>query len=644
MYNLYFDISAICMTAVILIAAHVSDWIPTYQNKSFHHLVTGVFLTALMDLLTCGLENYQVLHTYSWYLTARYVFDSGYHFFHVLTGLFFLRFTMSLINLRASSFLKRIALYGPWLAVVILLIINLKYPMVFSYENGISYQRGPYIAVIYAAGMYYYAAFTAVLLKYRHTLKKNAAAGMICYGAFSLFGVLFQTVKSEFMVGEFFNSLALIFIYINVETADDIKDERYDILIRSNYLQQILSSTAAGNPTVSIFVRVIDSHEITSGIGERGHIELMKQVVQFLKKFKKEVWISVWNDNCFVLHQTHPDEKRAEAIMEEIEERFEREWISGDYTQMLGVSEWIIRTPQDATSSGELARKAEALCDIELNRSRGIFRLSDIDFSALEHRKRMMESAGEAIRKRTAEVRYEPVFGVRKQAVVSARAQIFFPDEDGNMISGLEFADPSGDAEINMTFDEYALNDAATHKELLMKNSTLEEVSTRLSPASIHNLAYLQRMRRICERHRADNRQMMLRITSGTLSRLNEKEMEAINELRDNGWMLAIDDFGSGQSLLSRLSDQSIPILIMHREVTQSILADEAGRRFGEGFFGTIHAINKTVTLTGIRDEAQAELAVQMGADFLCGPYLAEPMAPLRFREWMKAREDHDVQ
>ena len=54
--------------------------------------------------------------------------------------------------------------------------------------------------------------------------------------------------------------------------------------------------------------------------------------------------------------------------------------------------------------------------------------------------------------------------------------------------------------------------------------------------------------------------------------------------------------------------------------------------------------MNKLVTMSGIKDEEQARLAKNMGADYITGPYLAEPMLPEEFQEWMKERAANVVQ
>ena len=105
-YNLYFDMSAALITLVILIAAEISKWIPTYKNRSYRLIVQGVFFTALCDFGTCYLEN-AAMQGRSWYIPAKYCLDTGYHISHVLTGLFFALFTLSIINLEIETTKRR---------------------------------------------------------------------------------------------------------------------------------------------------------------------------------------------------------------------------------------------------------------------------------------------------------------------------------------------------------------------------------------------------------------------------------------------------------------------------------------------------------------------------------------------------------
>jgi EAL domain-containing protein (putative c-di-GMP-specific phosphodiesterase class I) len=641
-YNLYFDMSAALITLVILIAAEISKWIPTYKNRSYRLIVQGVFFTALCDFGTCYLEN-AAMQGRSWYIPAKYCLDTGYHISHVLTGLFFALFTLSIINLEIETTKRRIQLFAPVVITQILLVLNLFFPVIFSYDASGTYQRMPLIILIYIFGFYYLGMSVVVLIRYRKSVEARVIAIMAAYAAMAVTGILIQTFYPAFMIGEFFNALALVLMYMNIETADEIKDDKYQIMTRKAYLSQITALVGNGVPFQSVFLHINDLHETALHGDEFTHSALMREIISYLKQFKKDAWIGLWNENCLVL-DVHSGCAKAEEIMRAIEERFHEPWNIGESFQTPGMTEWMVRYPQDVQSVDELARKTEMLNDIRLHRHRGLIHLPDISFEELGYSRHMMELAVEAVRKHTAEVRYEPVYDVRRDEIISARSVIFFPDDKGNLVSGNTFINPAGFEDSLAVFDEYSFNDAAQNKDLLMKQSTLLEVSTRLTGALILKPNFVERLKRISERFGADHTEMMLRISDGTYAQLEEEQIEALRRMKQDGWLFAIDDFGMGQSVLSRLSDSEISYLIMHRNVTNTILSSEQGRKFGRGLIHAIHGMKKTITLTGIQTAEQAKQAIEMGADYICGPFLTEPLPPLEFRSWMKARENHVLQ
>ena len=642
-YNAYFDMSAICITAIILIAARLVKWIPTAQNRAYRRMVRYVLLTAVCNFIACIIELPQLTHQ-AWYLPVKYLFDSLYHLFHVMSGVYFLRFSMSITSQRADSMKAKLRLYLLPVITVVLLVINVFVPFLFRYDGAGHYHRMDLMLILYGFGAYYLGVSAWIVIRRVHTLSPGNLRSMLTYAVLASAGIILQSVIPGFMIAEFLNSLALLMMYVNVGTADDIRDERYGIMNRNAFLSEAGSNIRNGAPSAVIFIRVIDTHEITLSSRERIHTALMKEVIQFLKKYREEAWISVWNDNTLVLDMIHPDYERASSIMEEIEFRFHEPWNSGDYTQVLEVSAWCVRYPEDVTTLEELARKTGLLVDIQLHRHRGIIHFPEMDFEVLGFKRRMMALGEEAVRKRTAEVRYEPVLNAESGEIVAARAVIFFPDGTGNLISGNEFIDASAPVDVTASFDEYALIDAAKNSSQLMNRTGVKEVLTRLSLASLSQLNFEDRFRHICARNYTDYHKIMLRISGSTYAQLTEDKLASLDRMQENGWNFAIDDFGTGMSYLSRLTNSSIPHLIMHASVVQSILGSTEGQKLGKGVAHAVHGMHKTLTMTGIQNEEQARIAKALGADYLCGPFLSEPLGAEAFRAWIKGRLKHGLQ
>ena len=585
-YNLYFDLSAIMITLVILFASIISKWIPTNQNRAYRNLVGAIFLTALFDFITLYLEN-ELLGKVPWYFTVKFITDSLYHLFHIMTGMFFYWFSLGLLNLRPDTPSRRAAMFGPMITAEVMLVLNIFLPVVFYYNEQGLYERAPLIAVIYILGFGYLAMSVSVLLRHRKLVTFRIVRIMGSYALMAVLGILIQTLYPVLMVGEFFNALAIIMMYAEVESPDEIKNEKYQVITREGYLRQAAGDIGSKNPFLSIFVHVNDMHETSVGGDEYMHEALMKEIIRFLKKYKKEIWIAVWNDSCIVLNLAHYSEKRAQEIMDEIENRFHQPWMVEGIAQSAGLTEWSVRYPSDINTIGELVKKTEMLNDVGLHRHRGQLCLSEVDFEELSYTRKMMDLAVEAVHKHTAQVRYEPLLEVSTNQIVAARAIIYFPDENGQYVDGNEFVNPAAESAVLTAFDEYALNDAAQNHAALMKDTSLRVISTRFSASTIMSANVKERLGRICERGGMDYRKLLLRISDGVFSSLNEEQLQRLNQMRKQGWRIAIDDFGMGQFFLSRLTDSTIRDLILHNTITQSILTSEKAVKFGIGIIYT---------------------------------------------------------
>ena len=629
-YNLYFDMAAAAVTAVIMIAAIVSRWIPTERNVAYRNLVGTIFLTALFDYVTCMLE---MGGRPSWYYGAKLFLDSGYHFFHVMSGAMFLRFTFLLLNLNIHDRRTQAVMYLPHSLIAGLLAINLFFPVVFSYTKEGVYQRGPMIILIYLVGFYYLCSVVYTIIRHREAASGRMTRTMTFYVLMCMGGIILQTVEPSFMVGEFMNALSLVLLYLNVDQADEIKDDRFGILTRRAAMDIAAQTVKAGGSAHVIFVRVSEAQILTTGV-EHIRMDVMRQIADYLKKFKKECWISVRDDTCFVLQMKMPDKEREQKILEDIDERFHKPWIIDQDSLMLGVSLWPVRCPEDVSSIQELAKKMNLILPLAGRSQRRIASIEDIDYQKLEWKKQMMERIPGALNARTIEVRYEPVLDLSDGRIVAARAVCFFPDDDGTMVNGNDFIDTAGDEMLLSRLDEYALSDASAQQRPMQKSTGITQQATRLAYAEIMSPRFEERLKRICERHNADYRNILLRISEGTYSRLNEESLKRIDEMQKDGWQIAVDDYGIGESFLSRMIESNLKRLILHSEMSESILNTAEGKIFGSGIISMMHDMNKTVTMTGIKTAEQAKTAKEIGVDCICGSYLTEPLPPREFEEW----------
>ena len=119
----------------------------------------------------------------------------------------------------------------------------------------------------------------------------------------------------------------------------------------------------------------------------------------------------------------------------------------------------------------------------------------------------------------------------------------------------------------------------------------------------------------------------MLEITETCLITEFERSQRVIEEIRDLGVVVSIDDFGAGVTSLAYLSSLAVGELKLDRSFIMGLSATETGRDL-ELVRSTIdlgHAMGLRIVAEGIEDDATLELLAELGCDIAQGYCISRP-------------------
>jgi diguanylate cyclase (GGDEF)-like protein/PAS domain S-box-containing protein len=137
------------------------------------------------------------------------------------------------------------------------------------------------------------------------------------------------------------------------------------------------------------------------------------------------------------------------------------------------------------------------------------------------------------------------------------------------------------------------------------------------------------------QRHQLEPERISVEITESALMKDPESAREVLQQLRDVGVELAIDDFGTGYSSLAYL--RHLPVNCL--KVDRSFVA-ELSLGHGE-IASTVIALARNLNLCtvaeGVETAEQADELVRLGATYLQGFSLAEPMTGEHTAAWFAA-------
>jgi EAL domain-containing protein (putative c-di-GMP-specific phosphodiesterase class I) len=223
---------------------------------------------------------------------------------------------------------------------------------------------------------------------------------------------------------------------------------------------------------------------------------------------------------------------------------------------------------------------------------------------------------------------YQPRFTLDGRRPVSAEALIRWSHPTLGPISPGEFIP---------VFERTALMDEVTNWVL---DTALDQVrawraqgqdipvSINLSSSYLSNASAWQDIRSKLE-HRALTFSMIeLEITEGEWLRPGSPAIAHIAAMAQAGITVAIDDFGSGYSNFSYLSDLPIHTVKLDKSLIDGIASSSRARAKVSAIHHLAHELGYLTVAEGVEQEAQMGVLADMGIDEVQGYLLARPMAP----------------
>lgn len=137
--------------------------------------------------------------------------------------------------------------------------------------------------------------------------------------------------------------------------------------------------------------------------------------------------------------------------------------------------------------------------------------------------------------------------------------------------------------------------------------------------------------------HSVPTTQVVLEIMENAVE-ADQQLIEAVENYRERGFQVAIDNFGSRHSNLDRLWRLSPSFVKLDLSIIQQAQTDAKIRRVLPKLIEIIHALGAQAVIEGIENEVQLDIALDAGGKLLQGYFLGRP-APAS--HWNKPRQLH---
>jgi diguanylate cyclase (GGDEF)-like protein/PAS domain S-box-containing protein len=319
-------------------------------------------------------------------------------------------------------------------------------------------------------------------------------------------------------------------------------------------------------------------------------------------------------------------ERTAERIVAALQEPFA---VNGAEFQV-GCSIGISTHPRDARDAEELLDHA----DSAMYRAKAVARggwavYADGSEDALE-RLSLSTRLRRALAQDEFLLHYQPIFGTADggfSELVGVEALLRWHDPERGMVPPGEFIPLAEETGLIEALGDWVVGAVCEQQVAWAEAGLRPQISFNVSPRQLRRLDFTDRVAAHLERTGADPRRLTVELTeSATMEDPAEAE-PILHDLHALGLRLALDDFGSGYSSLTRLREMPVETLKIDRGFLREVPANHEASAIVTAILRLSAALGRTTVAEGVETEAQQRFLVEQGCALAQGFLLARPMA-----------------
>ena len=170
-------------------------------------------------------------------------------------------------------------------------------------------------------------------------------------------------------------------------------------------------------------------------------------------------------------------------------------------------------------------------------------------------------------------------------------------------------------------FDLYMFDKVCAQLEAWAGTEFAEmSLSCNITRISISSPDFMSEIRAIAEKHTFDHGKLVLEITEDALIHDRESARRNILACKEDGYRIAIDDFGAGHSSFGDISDYPIDHIKVDRQLVLKA-ETKRGTAVLRGLIELAHNLGIRVVCEGVETTLQRDVVVENGCDYIQGYY-----------------------
>ncbi len=256
------------------------------------------------------------------------------------------------------------------------------------------------------------------------------------------------------------------------------------------------------------------------------------------------------------------------------------------------------------------------------------------------HEERLISDMDRALSEKQFKVFYQPKYSITgdKPVITSAEALVRWFHPEFGMVSPGQFISLFENNGLIHKLDRYVWNEAAAQIRLWKeKYGKYIPVSVNVSRVDVFNPKLCEILNDVTGINGLSNDKLLLEITESAYTDNAQQIIDTIQNLRNNGFKIEMDDFGCGYSSLNMLTALPIDALKLDMKFIRNICNDKKDYRLVGIMIEIARLLEVPVIAEGVETKEQMELLKAIGCDIIQGYYFSKPLPADEFEKLIEA-------
>lgn len=231
---------------------------------------------------------------------------------------------------------------------------------------------------------------------------------------------------------------------------------------------------------------------------------------------------------------------------------------------------------------------------------------------------------------------FQPQYNHRTGKMIGAETLCRWIEPDGTMISPGEFIPIFEKNGFIKQLDKYMWEQVFIHvSKWIEEGINIVPISVNVSRLSVTETDFIETIRVLSEKYNVDRDLIHFEITESAYTRHQSRLINMVDMVREMGYKVAMDDFGSGYSSLNTLKNVPIDIL----KLDMGFLSEDnetKGEKIIKNVVTMASELDLDMISEGVETKEQADFLMYVGCDVIQGFYYSKPIPVAEFEKKLK--------